>query len=193
LASIAKSTVTQFWGRPIRYRPTPSRPPSRLGRVTSNPMTLASIRRITSAAKCSKRVGSSRKWSCTASAIAAWVGVGPSCCAVVRVRLTFSACKGFGFSDATQLRQIAGQLAPSRFPFCNSESHGRGTTPTSKIVKIAHEAIDQELTRFKGSVRSSNVCQEGKEGRREMLARPASDVRQLGDLAYAPGVLCRRP
>jgi hypothetical protein len=37
-----------------------------------------------------------------------------------------------------------------------------------------------------GSVRSSNVCREGKEGRRQMLARPASDVRQLGGLAYAP-------
>src|ERR1700751_3827281 len=32
----------------------------------------------------------------------------------------------------------------------------------------------------------SNVCREGKEGRRQMLARPASDVRQLGGLAYAP-------
>src|SRR5580704_17919839 len=49
-----------------------------------------------------------------------------------------------------------------------------------------NEAIDQELTWFRGSVRSSNVCREGKEGRRQMLARPASDVRQLGDLAYAP-------
>jgi hypothetical protein len=28
----------------------------------------------------------------------------------------------------------------------------------------------------------SNVCQEGKEGRRQMLARPASDVRQLEGL-----------
>jgi hypothetical protein len=44
-----------------------------------------------------------------------------------------------------------------------------------------------------GSVRSSNVCREGKEGRRQMLARPASDVRQLGGFGICPGVLWRVP
>ena len=75
------------------------------------------------------------------------------------------------------------RLADSRRAGCA----GRAAACRNDLVSIvSSKSTIAGTDAVQGSVRSSNVCREGKEGRRQMLARPASDVRQLGGLAYAP-------
>src|SRR5581483_3705400 len=122
---------------PRLYRPIASRPPSRVGRVSSELVTFGVNILHNKSAHRSKSTGRSRKCSWISASIRRPSLLDGSCCFFVLYESVLGACKRWYEPELTQFAQAGGQPGPNRWSSWRAASHFRGTVGTSNNVKVA--------------------------------------------------------